>query len=1336
MFLLFTDFLCDRTPRPISLPRQDGLEPKALFLGKGQNALEVAVVEASAKPSAGALQAAWKARRSGRASPVLVVALNGPETALCGPAGEAPPVRFGVNREQAERLCRAALDQPDRHTALGFLSKALPSLETDVPGLCNEGLFALHTLTTDAKLLPDWTNASIEARNIASRKDRDLLISLGYKVERLDNLTYLLCGRDKRMALAVLLDPAEIPEADATRFNNQSPLSYAFRKADTERLPWVMVVYGDRLRLYATALDIGVGRRGMAETYIEVQASMLAEEHLGYLWLLFSAEALGPNGSVSKLLDNSKRFAGDLATRLRERIYVGVLPRLAIAVAEARRLQSPTVEELRLTYHMALTVLFRLLFIAYAEDQDRLPYRTNEAYRRRSLKQKALELAEARLKLLTPAANDNHWQEAIRLFRAVAKGNTGWGVPAYNGGLFSEDRRISAAGAELAKISLPDAAFEPALQDLLLIETPEGPLGPVDFRSLGVREFGTIYEGLLDSELSVADVDLALDPRGNYVPRSGRQRVEVAKGTIYLHNRSGARKSSGSYFTKSSAVEHLLDRALEPALDDHLRRLDAVDDTEAAEAFFDFRVADIAMGSGHFLVAAIDRIEKRFADYLGRRPLAGIRAELADLRGAAEKEPGADSSCPAIEYTQLLRRLIARRCIYGVDLSQLSVELARLSIWVHTFVPGLPLTMLEHNLVHGNALIGIATIDDIKRRFEKAGTTLLPVDADNLLGSAKLPLTRLARLADATLKDIDTAREAMNEARVALRTTEALCDIITAEPLDPEIQFQPEIWDRQCLEVRWSALLRKARAALGGLQPLHFPVAFPEVFLRRRAGFDVIIGNPPWEKVRTEEHEFWARHFPGLRGLRAAERDRQLAAIKQQRHDLTTAWEMERSETARLRAAVRDVPGMNTGHPDLFRAFAARFIHVSALEGGRIGVVLPGDAFKIKGGTAVRKNLVRSARVIEPQLLTNKAEWVFEDVDVRKFICLCVLEKGTDDECEFRLYREFHSLDAWIARRTEEPVARSVRWFQEYSNSLIVPTLPSADSIEIIEQLMRSPRLSTHPDLSARRVYADVETTRDKDLYAVNVEEFDLWPVYAGESFDIWQPDTEKYYAHARETEALKRVQRKRCNSPRTSPYGATPRRWRENLKTHPALFPRIAFRDVTNRTNTRTLVCALIPGERITVQTAPWVLWLNPNHPARQEAFLIGIMSSLITDWWMRRFVEGHVDQEAFDCLRIPRATDLTSGLAGRVARVAGRLAAADERFAQWAKTVGVKHGSVPEDEKQDMVAELDGLAARLYGLSERQLVHVFETFHEGWDYGLRLNAVRRHFWAWASRS
>ena len=132
----------------------------------------------------------------------------------------------------------------------------------------------------------------------------------------------------------------------------------------------------------------------------------------------------------------------------------------------------------------------------------------------------------------------------------------------------------------------------------------------------------------------MAEENLAVDKSSYYVP-AGKKEPEVRKGQIYLHNASGARKATGSYYTKSFAVDHLLDHALEPAIADHLTRLDELDERRAAEAFFDFRVADIAMGSGHFLVAAVDRIERRLSTYLAKRPLPGVLEELSRLRQAA-----------------------------------------------------------------------------------------------------------------------------------------------------------------------------------------------------------------------------------------------------------------------------------------------------------------------------------------------------------------------------------------------------------------------------------------------------------------------------------------------------------------------------------------------------------------------------------------------------------------------------------------------------------------------------------------------------------------------------
>jgi hypothetical protein len=127
------------------------------------------------------------------------------------------------------------------------------------------------------------------------------------------------------------------------------------------------VVQGTRIRLYPTEQGVGVGRRGRTETYVECQPALLRDDHAGYLWLLFSAEALSVNGTLSQLLESSRRFAGDLAERLRDRIYTEVVPALAAGIAVARGHKASTAHDLDLNYQMALTVLFRLLFIAYED---------------------------------------------------------------------------------------------------------------------------------------------------------------------------------------------------------------------------------------------------------------------------------------------------------------------------------------------------------------------------------------------------------------------------------------------------------------------------------------------------------------------------------------------------------------------------------------------------------------------------------------------------------------------------------------------------------------------------------------------------------------------------------------------------------------------------------------------------------------------------------------------------------------------------------------------------------------------------------------------------------
>lgn len=1053
----------------------------------------------------------------------------------------------------------------------------------------------------------------------------------------------------------------------------------------------------------------------------------MRQDHAALLWLVFSAEALREGGTIERLLADSKDFAADLAARLRERIYDHVVPPLAKGIAAARGVAPPDAAALRLTYAMALTTLFRLLFVAYAEDRELLPYRGNDAYRRRALKTHAREIHAHGLE---PGPADALWREVTLLFDAVRQGNATLGVPAYGGRLFATDPVVSEAGAALAAVTLPDAVFAPVLRALLLdfpkdLASPSA--GPVDFRSLRVREFGTIYEGLLESELAIADVDLALRRQGKdsvYVPARAQEGVAVPAGAIYLHDRSGARKSSGSYFTPGFAVDHLLDAALTPALEAHAARIAAMeDDADAADAFFDIRIADIAMGSGHFLVAAMDRVEQALSALLVRRPLPGVENELQALRAAAEGALGGLPNLP-IDRDQLLRRQIALRCIYGVDLNPLAVDLARLSLWVHSFVPGLPLAYLESHLVHGNALVGVATRAEIRSRLAALAGVGLAIDADEMLAQADPHIARFKRITALTVPDIERARALDAQAREALAPLRSLCDAALAVstghvalriPINEALARQHAAG--QPLDLRDTPLHARIQAAIEPAAPLHFPIDFADAFHGGKRGFDVILGNPPWEKLRTELHEFWARHFPGLRGLKStADRDKAIKRLARDRPDLVALEAKERAAAEAMRDAVRELPGMNTGHPDLFRAFTSRFTQLVDPAAGQFGVVLPGEAFKVKGNAPARAQLDAVARRIDVQMLTNRGEWVFEGVHGQKPLALIAAGAGEagPDGCLYVLRPEFHDRAAFLARDRADAVAVSSRWLRSYSAGLVLPTLPTAPasrSLAVIDALMRSPRIAAHPVLKVRRVYADVETTRDKDIHTAAAE--GSWPVYGGDSFDIWRPDSGTYFARAAADDAFARVQRKRANSPAGSPYSALPRRWRDDPATHPCLRPRIAYRDITNRTNTRTLIAALIPAQCITVQSAPWLLWLDVEPRPADEAFLLGVMCSLTADWWMRRFVETHVEEAAFNSLPVP-AVEPGRGLAARAAALAGRLAAPDARFAGWASAIGVPHGPLDAADKQAMIEELDAVVARLYGLTPDHLAHIFDTFHD----------------------
>ena len=897
------------------------IRPAYRWTGPGTYGLEVVYGTADSKPNMVTVREVWKGRHGHRAAPLLVVVsypAGGQRRAVvCGPTGDDPPV-VDLDHGQAERLAAAGLGEPDRHLAIRFLAEALEEEPDEHPGLRNKGLLATHELLHGVPQRPDWNDATARSEPLLNRRGQDLVRGLGYEIDQKARHSVLRSSEERAQAVAVFLQEGEQADQPSSRFENQTPVTYALAHADRDNIPWVVAERSGAIRLYSTSTSGASGQRGRAETFVELNLPLLPSDQAGYLDLLFSSNALAEGGTISEIQQASSIYTSNLSARLRERVYKQVVPRLAMAVAA--RVGGTGEEDLERHYRTALTVLFRLMFVAYAEDSRLLPLNVNAEYTENALKNIARQLSRT--------INDGHdlgfdnplteeieesdnaqtllWAKCKALFEAVNVGHPPWGVPAYDGGLFSANENVNPVGKIIEGLSLTDAEFGPALTALIVDRSPDNVIGPIDFRSLSVREFGTIYEGLLESELSVADGPLTVNSDGVYLPAKEGDTVIVEDGGVYLHNQSGVRKSTGSYFTKPFAVDHLISQSVDLTLDEHLKRvetlLDEGKEADAAGMLFDFRVADIAMGSGHFLTAVVDRLEARYTTFLSDHPIPHVTRELDGLRKAANEALGQLADTIEIENSSLLRRLIARRCVYGVDLNPLSVELARVGMWIHTFVPGLPLSFLDHNLAVGNSLTGIGTIEEataeLVRGVGEGSLFAEPVREE--LRKAEEPLRRLARISEATISDIAEARETAAEVEHAVAPVAGLFDRIVAARIG-EATLPDGFSPNDLFETDTGHAHEVAKR----MDALHFPVVFPEVFLSDRSGFDVIVGNPPWEKVKVEAHTFWGRYEPGLRrGLTTREREPAIQRLKQARPDLVELLEFEKRQAERLKAIV------------------------------------------------------------------------------------------------------------------------------------------------------------------------------------------------------------------------------------------------------------------------------------------------------------------------------------------------------------------------------------------------------------------------------------------------
>jgi len=1357
----------DRLPWP---KRHGELSSSEILRGNDETGLSVVVASAPHEPPRSDLQWLWKERAGQSANPVLVVVTYPGKShqmaAVLGPDRDAAPVT-GLESILAERLVEHALAMESPVGLVTEMRRRLSSLRGGVgPGFRNEGLFATHVLSQQPQR-EDWRELCSRSDSLLADRGEGLLSGLGYKVEHVpDGVVLRASGDGQRRAAAVLLLDEESFDNPLGRFAGSNAVTHGLALARRENVPWLILLGGSVARLFPANPDVGVGRKGETQTFVEVDLDLLTGDTAGYLSLLFAPDALVSGGTVETLLAESDRYATALSDRLRDRIYDEVIPSLATAVAARSKVWDVPVEEqkavLDQAYHQAMIILFRMLFVAYAEDRELLPLGINETYTANALNTLANRILDEPDKGFSETST-SLWNDLTQIWEVIDTGDLeGMGVPAYNGGLFTQDKKKNPAGAATYKIRLTNSEIGPVIRGLMIDITPDGYPGLVDFRSLDVREFGTIYEGLLESGLAIADTDLTVDKKDTFIPAGNSDQVIVEAGSVYFHSRSGSRKATGSYFTKPFAVQHLLDQALEPALDTHLAKIKSLLDKganqTAAESLFDFRVADLSMGSAHFLVAAVDRIEARFSAFIAENPMPEVQNELHKLRTTAATQLGQAPDESGIDDGVLLRRQIARRCIYGIDANDIAVELARLAVWIHTFVPGLPLSFLNHGMVWGDSLTGVGSLGEIVEALEEArqsedqgGGADVLFDLGFALAAfierVSDQLAQLAHLTDASITDVSKASELQSSIRQTLRPLSDICDLVTAERATRHLKKTDpaRVWlirdsglrtvsDVDSLEAAISdhPYVARARAIARELNAVHLPIQFPETATGLRVGFDVLLGNPPWDEVMIEAPKFWRQFYPGLLGMKPDQMKKKIRELKKTYSHLLPEYEAEVERVRKYRQTLLSLPyeGLGTGDVDLYQVFAWRCWKLLSPE-GHLGMVFPRSLLNSAGTAAWRRETLETGNYRSVVSLVNSAKWVFDEVHAQYTIILLSLKKDVDSNL-VHLAGPFHARNDFELGKNRLG-ALSAQRLTEWSAIASVPLLGSPEGVRVFEQIRAHPRLDRKETDWDFRPVREFDATNDRKYFDAGPEKAGRISVFTGASFDIWTPDTGEYYAWAEPETVIAELQRKRDNQIRLSKsaFFGLSESWASDSRTLPMHFPRIAFRDVCRSTDTRTLIAALIPGNHVVTNKAPYFARLAGDE--RVEAFLLGVLCSIPLDWYSRKYIEISANLHIVNGLPVPVMRD--SSLHSRIIEISGRLAAIDQRYADWAKAVGVPVGSVKTlEEKDALIAELDALVSLLYGLSREQVEHVFATFQRGWDYKPRLTTVLAHYDTWSA--
>ncbi len=854
------------------------------------------------------------------------------------------------------------------------------------------------------------------------------------------------------------------------------------------RLRWGILTSGARWRLYYQ------GARSVSEQFFEIDLAALLDlpghndglfalseserrHGLKLFVLFFRREAFLPDDTDSRTLhqralDEDRFHQERVAANLSDLVFGRVFPELARAIA-GEAPDAPLAE----VRDAALVVLYRLLFILYAEDRDLLPVR-DERYDDYGLRDKVrgdVGRRKDRGDTFSEAAA-RYWSAVDDLCRVIDIGDPSIGLPPYDGGLFDRER-----APLLDRVRLGDRVMADVIDALSFEEGPKG-RRYINYRDLSVQQLGSIYERLLEHEI-VRDA-----------------------GEIVVRPNVFARKGSGSYYTPDELVGLILEETIGPLVRSHLdafaaeaarlrksrrtarRKLEALKRLDPATKLLDLKICDPAMGSGHFLVGLVDYLADRVIASMAEAQAAmeeyvsPLVEDIDTVRDTVLRNAGRQDWTirpEQLDDRHVVRRMVLKRCVYGVDKNPMAVELAKVSLWLHTFTVGAPLGFLDHHLRCGDSLFGAWVRQGIERA-EEGGRLFLHQPLSWAMQATR-EMHVVEMLNDAEIHEAHHSAGVFAAVRKQTAPLDAFLSLVHAfewlnvrgeddkaalasflagafgDPVDIALGTAPltggaedsgkretpgpDVGDRPGAEAsevprpgadeatgpetrgapgplatgtadsrRFERLLDRARELVARARELvtqerflNWQVAFPGVWsdwdaAQRHGGFDAIIGNPPWDRMKLQQVEWFAARRPEIaHAQRAADRKRMIGALRDGGDPLSVDFERAnaRADSAlRVARTSGDYPWLSRGDVNLYSLFVERAMALVSPQ-GVVGLLTPSGIASDKTAAPFFRSVATEGRLralydFENRRTRYDSPSFFPDVDSRFKFCAFV----------------------------------------------------------------------------------------------------------------------------------------------------------------------------------------------------------------------------------------------------------------------------------------------------------------------------------------------------------